>query len=146
MSYSIGQVAEMYKLPVSTVRYYDKMGLFPGLKRESGFRRFSNVDVQALNLIDCLKKSGLSITDIKDFMDLTTKGPSTFEERRELFIEQEATVEKELAEIKKVQAMLQFKHWYYDEAIKLGNEEAVQAMIPDQLPKEIRAAYQLSHN
>lgn len=145
MTYSIGQVAEMYALPVSTIRYYDKMGLFPGLRRESGIRRFSEEDVQALNLIDCLKKSGLSITDIKDFMALTTQGSASFKQRRELFIEQEAVVEKELAEIKKVQAMLKFKRWYYDQAIKLGTEEAVQAMIPEQLPKEIQAAYQLSH-
>lgn len=33
--YTIGQVSEMFDLPISTLRYYDKQGLFPGLTRES---------------------------------------------------------------------------------------------------------------
>ena len=40
--YTIGQVAEMFGLPVSTLRYYDKQGLFPGLERTSGIRRFGD--------------------------------------------------------------------------------------------------------
>ena len=38
--YSIGQVAEMFGLPISTLRYYDKQGLFPNMERTSGIRRF----------------------------------------------------------------------------------------------------------
>lgn len=40
--YSIGQVSEMFDLPISTIRYYDKEGLFPEIKRESGIRKFSD--------------------------------------------------------------------------------------------------------
>mgnify|MGYP000363557790 FL=1 len=39
--YTIGQVSEMFDLPVSTLRYYDKEGLFPELNRTSGIRQFS---------------------------------------------------------------------------------------------------------
>ena len=39
--YSIGQVSEMFGLPVSTLRYYDKEGLFPDIQRVSGIRKFS---------------------------------------------------------------------------------------------------------
>lgn len=42
--YTIGQVAEMFGLPVSTLRYYDKQGLLPGLERASGIRRFGDTD------------------------------------------------------------------------------------------------------
>ena len=38
--YTIGQVSERFDLPVSTLRYYDKEGLFPALTRTSGIRRF----------------------------------------------------------------------------------------------------------
>ena len=38
--YTIGQVSEMFELPVSTLRYYDKEGLFPDIKRISGIRKF----------------------------------------------------------------------------------------------------------
>ena len=39
--YTIGQVSEMFGLPISTLRYYDKQGLFPGMERISGIRKFS---------------------------------------------------------------------------------------------------------
>ena len=62
--YTIGQVSEMFHLPVSTLRYYDKEGLFPNLERSSGIRRFSDKEIEALRVIECLKKSGVEIKDI----------------------------------------------------------------------------------
>lgn len=67
--YTIGQVSEMFNLPISTLRYYDKQGLFPEMVRESGIRKFSDTEIEALRVIECLKKSGLEIKDIKQFMD-----------------------------------------------------------------------------
>ena len=43
--YSIGQVAKMFDLPISTLRYYDKQGLFPNMERASGIRRFSDQEI-----------------------------------------------------------------------------------------------------
>ena len=63
--YTIGQISEMFQLPISTLRYYDKEGLFPDLERSSGIRRFSEKEIEALRVIECLKKSGLEIKDIK---------------------------------------------------------------------------------
>ncbi len=45
--YSIGQVAEMFGLPISTLRYYDKQGLFPNMERVSGIRKFSEAEIEA---------------------------------------------------------------------------------------------------
>ena len=61
--YTIGQVSAMFALPVSTLRYYDKEGLFPALGRASGIRRFSETELEALRVIECLKKSGMEIKD-----------------------------------------------------------------------------------
>ena len=66
--YTIGQVASMSGLPISTLRYYDKEGLFPDMARQSGIRKFSERELEALRVIECLKKSGLEIKDIKQFM------------------------------------------------------------------------------
>ena len=66
--YTIGQVSELYHLPVSTLRYYDKEGLFPHLEKVSGIRKFSDAEMEALHVIECLKKSGLQIKEIKQFM------------------------------------------------------------------------------
>ena len=62
--YSIGQVSEMFDIPVSTLRYYDKEGLFPNLKRAGSIRQFDEDELELLRIIDCLKKTGLEIKDI----------------------------------------------------------------------------------
>ena len=67
--YSIGQVAEMFGLPISTLRYYDKQGLFPNMERVSGIRKFGDTEIEALRVIECLKKAGMEIKDIRQFMD-----------------------------------------------------------------------------
>lgn len=77
--YTIGQVSQMFDLPVSTLRYYDKEGLFPDIQRVSGIRKFSDSELEALRVIECLKKSGLEIKDIKQFMEWSKQGSQTFE-------------------------------------------------------------------
>ena len=65
--YSIGEISKMFDLPISTLRYYDKEGLFPHLKRVNGVRQFSENEIETLRIIDCLKRSGLEIKDIKEY-------------------------------------------------------------------------------
>ena len=74
--YTIGQVSEMFGIPISTLRYYDKQGLFPGLERASGIRKFGDRELETLRVIECLKRSGLEIKDIRQFMDWCGEGPA----------------------------------------------------------------------
>ena len=83
--YTIGQVSQMCGIPVSTLRYYDKEGLFPHMERVSGIRRFSDRELETLRIIDCLKKSGLEIREIRKFMQWCAEGSSSYPQRRELF-------------------------------------------------------------
>ena len=46
--YTIGQVSELFQLPVSTLRYYDKEGLFPEIKRSGGIRHFDTKELEAI--------------------------------------------------------------------------------------------------
>lgn len=144
--YTIGQISEMFDLPVSTIRYYDKEGLFPNLERRSGIRQFSDAEVETLRVIECLKASGLEIRDINQFMTWCTEGPSTYARRKELFETRKAAVEKELQELEKTLAMLRFKCWYYETAIHDGNEDRINAMLPDKLPSDIQKLYDQGHS
>lgn len=91
--YTIGQVSEMFDLPISTLRYYDKEGLFPDIKRISGIRKFDEKEIEAIRVIECLKRSGMEIKDIKQFMEWCTEGEKTYSKRRDLFIKQKKDVE-----------------------------------------------------
>lgn len=145
MMFTIGQVSEMFHLPISTLRYYDKEGLFPNMQRVSGARRFSENEIEALRVIECLKKSGLEIKDIKKFMDWSTQGSQTYAQRKELFEKQRVVVENEIEKLEKVLDMLKYKCWYYDMAIEDGDEMRIATMLPNQLPEEIQEHYDSAH-
>ena len=146
--YTIGQVSEMFNLPISTLRYYDKEGLFPGMERQrqSGIRKFSERELEALRVIECLKKSGLEIKDIKQFMAWCVEGASTYPNRKGLFENRKAIVEAEMVNLQKTLDMLKFKCWYYETAIHDGNEERLNEMLPDKLPTEIQVLYDNAHS
>lgn len=139
--YTIGQVSEMCGLPVSTLRYYDKEGLFPGMRRESGIRKFDETAIEALRIIECLKKSGLEIKEIKQFMAWCAEGSETYTLRRDLFLKRKKAVEEEIERMERTLALINYKCWYYEEAIKDGNEERLQNMSPEDMPEEIWEAY-----
>ena len=143
--YTIGQVSEMFDIPVSTLRYYDKEGLFPDMERRSGIRRFGEKQIEALRVIECLKASGLEIREIKQFMEWTTEGAATYTQRKQMFETRRQAVEAEMAELQKTLDMLRYKCWYYDTAIADGNEDRISAMLPDHLPPEIQHLYNSAH-
>ena len=93
--YTIGQMSEMFQIPISTLRYYDKEGLFPGLERAGGIR-------------------------------------------------QEYAVKEEMHELEKTLAMIRYKQWYYEQAMKDGTEERVRQIPPEEMPEEIRTFYELA--
>ena len=144
--YTIGQISEMFHLPISTLRYYDKEGLFPDIERQSGIRKFSEKEVEALRVIECLKASGLEIKDIKQFMVWVREGSATYAQRKQLFEDRRAAVEEEMRQLEKTLAMIRFKCWYYETALRDGNEDGISAMLPAHLPPEIQGLYDLGHS
>ena len=143
--YTIGQISEMFHLPISTLRYYDKEGLFPDMERVSGIRKFSEKEIEALRAIECLKKSGLEIKGIKQFMEWCGKGSETYSQRRDLFSKQKEIIESEIQRMNQALDMIKFKCWYYEQAMKDGNEDRLHSMKPEDMPEEIRQAYKNTH-
>lgn len=78
-------------------------------------------------------------------MDWCAQGSETYSLRRELFLKQKAEVEEEMARMGRVLDMLKYKCWYYDEAIRNGGEETLTGMPPENMPEEIRRAYENAH-
>ena len=142
--YTIGQVSEMFDLPISTLRYYDKEGFFPNLVRKGNIRYFSNNEIEALRLIECLKKSGLGIKEINQFFTWVSQGSSSFEKRKELFEARKEAVEAEIQNLQKTLSLLEFKCWYYSKAMEDGTEEYIREMLPDKLPSDIQKLYDAS--
>ena len=136
--YTIGEISKMFHVPVSTLRYYDKEGLFPNLERSSGIRQFSDKEIETMKLIECLKRSGMEIKDIKQFIEWCSIGSETYQQRYEMFLKRKERVERELQQMQKTLDMLRYKCWYYEQALKDGNEDRILAMLPNHLPEDIR--------
>lgn len=135
-TYSIGKVAKELNLTVYTIRYYDKEGLIPFVERsESGVRLFKESDIAALNVIECLKASGMPIKEIKNFIDWCAEGDATLQQRYDMFMERKATVEAQMAELRKTMEVIEHKCLYYQTALEAGTEdihkqENIAASIP----------------
>lgn len=123
MSYSIGEVARKLNIAPSTLRYYDKEGLLPFIERkQSGTRAFSDNDLQWLGIIECLKKTGMPIKDIKIFIDWCIEGDKTLTERYTMFLERKEIVEQQMLELQNTLDTINYKCWYYETALQAGTE------------------------
>ena len=85
MTYTIGEISKRFNISISTIRYYDKEGLLPDIKRENGIRKFSEQDVETIFIIECLKKTNVELKDIKRFIMMVKQGDSTIDERLNFF-------------------------------------------------------------
>ncbi|GHV51089.1 putative HTH-type transcriptional regulator [Spirochaetia bacterium] len=102
MPFTIKQVSEKTSLPPHVLRYYESEGLLPGVARSlNGIRRYSENDLEWLSLICCLKNTGMSIKQIKNFVELSMDGDSTLKERCELLREHKKIVEDQIQEMQK---------------------------------------------
>ena len=86
MEYSIKEAAQMLNIPISTIRYYDKEGLLPSLERKSsGYRAFSERDIETLKIVLWLKKAHMPLKEIARFIQLLQEGDASLHQRLELF-------------------------------------------------------------
>ena len=103
--YTMKEICNITGLSEHTVRYYDREGLIPLLERTpSGIRKFSENDLEWLQRICCLKRSGMPLEKIKQFMQSCLGGQDTCEERKELLVEHR---ERILNQIKELQDSLE---------------------------------------
>ena len=78
MMYTVGEMAKLLGVPASTLRYYDKEGLLPFVERSpGGMRMFQEKDYEWLQVIGCLKKTGMPLKNIRTYIDMAMQGDET---------------------------------------------------------------------
>lgn len=132
MIYTVGEAAKHINVAASTLRYYDKEGLLPFIERSGGgIRMFKESDLSWLRTIECLKKTGMPIRDIKYFIDCCMEGDARIEERLSIIQAQRDAVIQQMKETQEMLDMLNYKTWYYETAKKAGT-----CAVHDVIPKE----------
>lgn len=146
MEYSISEVAEKMKVTISTLRYYDNIGLLQNLKKnKAGNRVFSEEDIETIRVVQYLKKSGMQLIEIKEFMDWCKEGDSTLDKRLNLFTKQKEIVVSEIVRLQETLNLIKYKEWYYTQAVKDGTEQNIKNMPLEKMPKEVQEEFKKCH-
>lgn len=139
MLYTVGEMAKLLGVPASTLRYYDQEGLLPFVERSSGgIRMFKDSDYEWLKIIECLKKTGMQLKDIRTFILMCLQGDETIDARLELIMRQRQAVKAQMEELQQTLDTLDFKCWYYETAKAAGTTDVPRNMALDELPEQFQ--------
>lgn len=96
----IAEVAETYQITPDTLRYYERIGLLPRIRRNaSGVRDYSEADCGRIEFIKCMRGANVSIEALQAYMRLLDQGEDTVAERKAILEEQRGLAEARIAEM-----------------------------------------------
>jgi DNA-binding transcriptional MerR regulator len=115
-----GQVSEETGFSLDTLRYYERIGLLGNVGRNAaGQRRFTDGDVGWLNMIRCLRDTGMPIAEMLRFAELVREGDHTIRDRIELLEAHDEGVEQQIATLRRRQGAIQRKIQYYKDVMAI---------------------------
>ncbi|KEF05817.1 MULTISPECIES: MerR family transcriptional regulator [Streptomyces] len=115
--YTISEVAEHTGLSAHTLRWYERIGLMPHVDRtHTGQRRFTNRDLDWLDLVSKLRLTGMPVADMVRYAELVREGRHTFAEREELLTAHREDVRDRIAELQSTLRVLDYKIDAYADA------------------------------
>lgn len=116
MECTISKVAERVGISTYTLRYYEKEGLLPEIKRnEKGIRVYDESDIAWIDLIKCLKETGMQIADIHAIVELSLKGDETIPTRKEIFKKHKQQIQRQIEELNTYMKKIDHKIQWYEE-------------------------------
>ena len=121
---NIAEASKKVNLSAHTLRYYERIGLIPEVKRtESGIRNYTEKDLGFIELAKNMRNVGMSISSLIKYVKLYKKGASTIEARKQLLISQREIIKEKLNEIQNSFDMITYKINNYDEVLKLREKQ-----------------------
>lgn len=141
MRYTIGEMAKLLGVSASALRYYDTEGLLPFVERTPGGARiFHDTDYEWLQIIRCLKKTGMPLTEIRAYLHMTMEGDKTIESRLSLLQKQRQDVLDQMAALRQTLEILDYKCWYYETAKEAGTTNVPRNMPLEEVPAQYHRA------
>ena len=128
--YSMKETCDKTRLTYDTLKFYCNEGLIPNVKRnKSNYRVFNDDDINWIKSLSCLKKCGMSIVEMKEYLNLCLKGKSSIPERQSVLDAKLCELENKKQEI---QEAIDFVHWkqnFYKDVLS-GKTEYFSYLIP----------------
>ncbi|RZU52397.1 DNA-binding transcriptional MerR regulator [Krasilnikovia cinnamomea] len=115
-SYTPGETAHRTGFSLDTLRYYERIGLLAGVGRTpGGQRQYSDDDLGLLEVLRCLRETGMPIHRMREFADLC-RAEDTITERIDLLEEHDRDVRQRIATLQSQRTRLREKIAYYRDA------------------------------
>jgi DNA-binding transcriptional MerR regulator len=115
--FTIQQVADKTGLTAHTLRYYEKCGLIDPVERDAnGYRIYHGDDLGRINMLCCLRRTGMSIADMQTFAQLMRAGDNTFNQRRIVLENHQKQVEAKICDLQDMLKIIQHKIDFYAQA------------------------------
>jgi len=121
---TIAEVAKQYGLTAETLRYYERIGLLPNVRRTpGGIRNYSEEDCRWVEYIKCMRSAGIAIEALIEYVRLFHQGSETIPARKKLLLEQREQIVTRINEMNDILAKLDWKLDGYEERMLKFEEE-----------------------
>ena len=118
MLYTMMQVCKKTNMTYQALKFYCNEGLVPNVKRDKNNRRvFDERDVAWISSLTCLKKCGMSIQEMKEYLSLCLLGEATIPQRKEMLAQKQEALREQMKELEESIAYIDWKQNFYDEII-----------------------------
>lgn len=116
--YTMKQVCDEVGISYETLRFYYNEGLIPNVKRDkNNYRLFDEKNIAWVRSLQCLRKCGMSIKTMKEYLELSIQGASSVAKRKELLGIQKEILEAKMNEIQESLDFVNNKQAYFESVL-----------------------------
>ena len=129
--YSMKEACTLTNMTYENLKFYCNEGLVPNVKRDSrNYRVFDEHDIKWIQSLNCLKRCGMSIAEMKEYLALCMYGEGTIPERKMILAEKKETLLQSIAELQKSVAYIDWKQGFYDDVLS-GKTAYYSNLVPE---------------
>ncbi|WP_066684514.1 MerR family transcriptional regulator [Christensenella intestinihominis] len=120
---TIAEVSKKYGLSADTLRYYERIGLIPSVRRkENGIRDYSGTDCGWVEFIKCMRGAGIQVEALIEYVALFQQGDDTQAARKQILLEQREQLAARMEEMQQTLKRLDKKIAHYDECLRFAED------------------------
>ena len=129
--YSMKEACTLTNMTYENLKFYCNEGLVPNVKRDSrNYRVFDEHDIKWIQSLNCLKRCGMSIAEMKEYLALCMEGEGTIPERKVILAEKKEALLQSIAELQEAVAYIDWKQDFYDDVLS-GKTAYYSNLVPE---------------
>jgi DNA-binding transcriptional MerR regulator len=122
----IAEVSERYGISADTLRYYERIGLIPPVNRDgNGIREYRDIDIKLIEFIKCMRRAGLPIETLVEYVALVQQGDQTIDARKEILKVQRDQLAGRMKEMQATLDLLDYKIKVYENILLNREKEMI---------------------